>query len=259
MLALAFSLLPTRASAQPERVAEQARALFERGIALAAAGEDAEAADAFEASLALVPRASTALNLAIVRERLGRPAAALRALDRLAGLPEVAEADRRDARALRARLADQLGALRLRGLPEGAVVQVDGETQPGEGGERYLVVATGAHRVRVDAPGHVGREWRVAVTSGEEARLQVALEAEAPAVPTPAEVAVAAEPEPSAAPTAGAELSVEREGADARRRRLAIGLGAAGAVLVAVTTALLVALLPRSPDYDGGTTGTVFR
>lgn len=61
---------------------EAAKARFLEGVAHAEAGRHAQAEEALEASLALLPgRASTLVNLGAVRLRLGKPQAALAVLD----------------------------------------------------------------------------------------------------------------------------------------------------------------------------------
>jgi hypothetical protein len=152
-------------SATPEA---QARALFERGLAAAEAGAHADALIHFERSFELVPRASTAFNVAVQHARLGRPTASLRALDSLHELAP-SEADVRDADALRARLRASLATLVLRVDPPSATVSVDGAVVPGVGSERTLVLDPGARRLEVQADDHTPSRRSITLLAGATA------------------------------------------------------------------------------------------
>ena len=103
LLALAglSSLVSPLAAAQPEAgqdapstfdaqdPAIEARALFEKGLVEAEQGKPAEALTLFRESLAITPRASTALNMAIVLVRMDRLREALIALDEHGRLAEL--------------------------------------------------------------------------------------------------------------------------------------------------------------------------
>jgi hypothetical protein len=87
----------------------QARALFERGVAAMDRGAPAEAALYFEQSYRLVPRASTACNMASAQERLGRPCDAQRWFEQCAAIDT--EGNARDhARREASRIAPQCSA-----------------------------------------------------------------------------------------------------------------------------------------------------
>jgi len=146
----------------------QARALFERGLAAAEAGAHADALIHFERSFELVPRASTAFNVAVQHARLGRPTAALRALDSLHELSP-SEADGRDADALRVRLRASLATLVLRVAPPSATVSVDGAVVPGVGAERTLVLDPGARRIEVRADDHEASRRSITLLAGATA------------------------------------------------------------------------------------------
>lgn len=164
----------------------QARALFERGLAAAEAGAHADALIHFERSFELVPRASTAFNVAVQHARLGRPTAALRALDSLHELSP-SEADVRDAEALRGRLRASLATLVLRVDPASATVSVDGAVVPGVGAERTLVLDPGARRIEVRADDHAPSRRAITLLAGATAEERfdlvpsVSLEAREPA------------------------------------------------------------------------------
>lgn len=146
----------------------QARALFERGLAAAEAGAHADALIHFERSFELVPRASTAFNVAVQHARLGRPTAALRALDSLREL-DPSDADVRDADALRARLRASLATLVVRVNPPSATVWVDGAVVPGVGSERALVLDPGARRLEVQADDHEASRRSITLLAGATA------------------------------------------------------------------------------------------
>ena len=76
--ALSIALVLAAASAaHAQDSAERARQLFELGVAAMDRGQAGEAAGHFQQSYQLYPRASTACNMALVQERLGRPCDAL--------------------------------------------------------------------------------------------------------------------------------------------------------------------------------------
>src|SRR5512147_3037867 len=85
-LALALGVGVARADdAERGAAEEQARQLFDEGKDAMAVGRFSEAKDRFERSLALVPRASPAFNLAVALRGMGRPKEASDVLTRLLG------------------------------------------------------------------------------------------------------------------------------------------------------------------------------
>jgi hypothetical protein len=229
----------TPADSERESDATRARALFERGLALAGEGRDAEAAEAFEASYAGVPRASTALNWAIVLHRLGRGRDALRALDAFeAERAHATETDVADAEALRQRLRALLATLTLRVEPADARVEIDGRPEPGVGAERLVPLDPGPHVVRVEAPGHLPRRATWTVAAGEALAQSITLHPVAPE-----SVAATERPVESLDP----------------RRPLRRGLAIAGVLVVvaAIVGVVFAATRPASPN--GGDTDVVLR
>ncbi|MCB9599879.1 MAG: PEGA domain-containing protein [Sandaracinus sp.] len=229
----------SQAESRTDSDATRARALFERGLALAQEGRDAEAAEAFEASYAGVPRASTALNWAIVLHRLGRGRDALRALDAFeAERAHATETDVADAEALRQRLRALLATLTLRVEPADARVEIDGRPEPGVGAERLVPLDPGPHVVRVEAPGHLPRRATWTVAAGEALAQSITLHPVAPE-----SVAATERPVESLDP----------------RRPLRRGLAIAGVLVVvaAIVGVVFAATRPASPN--GGDTDVVLR
>jgi len=166
----------TMADDEPAPEVTQARALFDEGLALSGEGRLTEAAALFERSYALVPRASTSLNWAIVLERLGRPREALRSLDAFeTQRASASDADRADADAMRERLGALLATLTLHVAPPEARVEVDGRPEPGEGPTRILALDPGEHVLRIAVEGHAAERRELLVSAGEELAEHVTL------------------------------------------------------------------------------------
>jgi hypothetical protein len=238
-LALAALLVVAPASAQSPTELE-ARALFEQGLAAAEAGAHADALTHFERSFTLVPRASTAFNVAVQQARLGRPRAALFALDALEGLDPSPD-DRREADALRSRLRASLATLVLRVAPASAELLVDGEPVVGEGSERTLALDPGAHRIELRAPGFVPHRRTLRVLAGASAEERVELAPVAPSRTTIETGAIETGAiETSEVPAAALEARARRT----RHRRAAI----VTSVLVAVGAAVAITLWALRPE-----------
>lgn len=242
-----------QAPAQTGRESE-ARVLFEQGVSLAADERHAEALELFRASFELLPRASTAINVAIELHRLGRGREAIATLHGLDAL-EPTETDQRDAELLRERIMPQLATLVLHVEPRDADVRVDGARVPGEGSPRTLLLDPGRHHLSVEAPAHAPMRRELRMMAGTSGHERVQLEALAPPAPpriaaasalAPPSVANAAEPEAN-----GAHAQV-LEPPPRRRAGLIAGIGAGAAVVLgAVLTAVL--LSRREPELYGGT------
>jgi hypothetical protein len=125
-----------------------------------------------------VERPSTAYNLAVALLRLGRPSAALDALDDyLRTSDPEAEADRRaQARELLETALGSIAHVSLTVDPAGAVVRVDGERVGGEGVVRELRLDPGEHTVRVQAEGYEPSTFELSVLDGERSTREVVLE-----------------------------------------------------------------------------------
>ena len=181
--------LATTASAQ------DARKEFQRGLSALQAGDNAQAAEAFEAAYRLEPVGAALLNQGIAYTNLGRPNRAVAALSAYVDkLSEETQAEER-ARVLAEidRIRRAHANLRLRLIPETAQVSVDGKAvAPSQG---VVLLAPGERRLRVEAPGHTTYETTLHVQPGHFS-LDVVLE--------PAPLATGSAPGqggPSAAPS----------------------------------------------------------
>ena len=152
-----------------------ARALFERGVELADEERWGEAVEYFRRSRALEPRAVTVFNLAAALMRLGRPTAALEALEDYAQLAGEDDPRREDARELSEVALAAVAHLTLTVEPPGARLRVDGELAAGEGATRELRLDPGEHRLSLEAEGHLPESLVVALLDGERAARSVAL------------------------------------------------------------------------------------
>lgn len=176
------------ASTASAQDANEARRLFEQGVAAASRQSWPDAIDAFRRSFAIVERASTAYNLAVALGRAERPREALAALDdyfRLANQSEASEAERyRQATELRTRLEGRVARLTLTIAPATATVSVVGTAIEGSGAERTLLLDPGSHRVTV-AAGDRTEDIEITLAAGETQTRTVNLEQGGAAQPEP--------------------------------------------------------------------------
>lgn len=167
------------------------------------AGRPARALETFEKLLAQVgedeeERWQMLLGVALARERLDRPLAAHRTYARVRARMSIATAaltaewTRRRA-AVDAKLADlerellsNHGVLRLTSEPTGAAVWLDGDRLADARTPTRLIVAPGAHTLRLLLPEHAPATSRVKVGVGEEVRHRAVLAKREPP-PGPAE------------------------------------------------------------------------
>jgi hypothetical protein len=173
---------PARAQESDE---EQARRLFDEGVAAASQGNYTTAIFAFERSYDLYPHAATLKNLALYQDQAGRLADAFRSWSELLARygDAVSEATREEARARIAELDALLARVTLSVNVDGAAVFVDG---------RELGTAPIVDPIRVEPGQHVfearmdgyddGRVSRL-VGEGAQAEVQLVL---IPRAPTPA-------------------------------------------------------------------------
>lgn len=157
-----------------------AKELFERGKAAMAVGRFAEAQEHFSQSLALVPKASAAFNLAVSFRGTGKPKEAAQVLEGLvagkygAVPPEM----RGQATQLEKEARRDIAILSVvqTGAPR-ATVRVDGSPAGTalEGIQLLVQVNPGERLVSVSAPLRSPRELRVAVAAGQSKRVATTL------------------------------------------------------------------------------------
>lgn len=176
---LALWLCASSVAAQP---VEQARAAFEQGVALARRSRWLEAAEAFRRSQALADRASTAFNLALALQQLGRVVEARAVLTACLAMPDAAgdEALRRDAQRVLATVRSQVATLAVTVAPDDATLRLDGDARAERGAERVIELDPGRHSVRVEREGAEPEEFSVTLQPGERTSRRAAL-AESPA------------------------------------------------------------------------------
>ncbi len=146
---------------------EEARALFERGNALAARQRWPEALEAFQRSLALAPRPSTRFNVAMSLLRVGQVRAALGAFDEYLRTAPDTERERVErAQRMREEAREALATLTLEHVPSGAAVLVDGVLEPGDGAHRELRLDPGLRRVEVRTRGGGDERFEVTLSHG---------------------------------------------------------------------------------------------
>ncbi len=172
---------PVHAALAAPTEAEKARAaeLFRAGRAHLASGRLAEACHSFEQSQRLDPGGGTLLNLALCYEQAGRTATALRRFQEALALAQRdGRRDReRETRERIAALEPRSPRLRLvlpeQRLPEGAVVELDGQTVELSALEPALLVDPGQHRLVLRAPGHEPWDTTVSLKDATETVVHV--------------------------------------------------------------------------------------
>lgn len=190
LVAIALSLAPSLAFAQSARPATQqstppndpraaeARSAFEQGVAMSQQERWGEALDAFRRSFALVPRPSTAFNMASTLVRLGRHVEAIEAYEsylRIAD-PTTEAARVRDAQAQLANERTMIATIVLTTTPNAATVRLDGRALEGSFAARELAVDIGEHTIEGAAPHFRSASTRVRVSSGERSEVTLALD-----------------------------------------------------------------------------------
>jgi hypothetical protein len=190
-LALAAALLaasgaasaePPSPAAPPDRAV--AEALFKAARALVDAGDHAAGCPKFEASQAMVPSASTLINIARCREHEGKTASAWAEYGRAVTLIHGSPADDRHkallelAEKARAALEPRIPRLRVvvTKQPPGARVLRDGQELPAGALGEALPADPGQHEISVTAPGYRGETRSVVLEEGKSATVSVSLE-----------------------------------------------------------------------------------
>jgi hypothetical protein len=179
---------PSRANAQSAGDANEARSLFERGVALIDQQQFAAAIELLEQSQRLRPSPSVTYNLGLALRGVGRLQESIAAFERYLAQPsrsataeEVAQV-RAIANTLRASLAQ----LELQVEPAGALVRID--SAPARAVTGPIVLDPGTHAIEVTAQHHVGERRTVSLAARARVALSIALR------PTPAVATLVVEP-----------------------------------------------------------------
>jgi hypothetical protein len=172
----------TDASTSPEpdseEVANEARELFRRGVALSRQERWGEALEYFRRSRALVERPSTTFNIALALLRLGRPTEGRATLQEYIaqseGNPREA-ARRQQAGELLSLAMSTIAELTLALSPIDAEVRVDGVLREGAGETRVISLDPGSHSLRVTHDGYIAETLDLSVLDGERVSREIAL------------------------------------------------------------------------------------
>lgn len=248
-LCVAVTLCAARASAQAPGTSDAlhaATALFNAGVTHLDARRFADAADAFERSLALHETSAAAYDLALARRALGDPLRALAAFQRFLARARADHPNRARAEAAVSALRRQLAHVLISVDDTDAELRVDGEV---------VALSEGLHERDLTAGAHVFEaRWR----GGAPVRVEATLErGETLTIPMlrPAEPARAARTAPAQARPRTPHPPQRRT--TTRSTWFWVGVGVGAAVLVAAVTALVVTSLNTPSDYDRGRWNTV--
>jgi PEGA domain len=173
------SAAAAQSSAPVDPTVREARAAFERGIEMSQQERWGEALDAFRRSFELVPRPSTAFNMASTLVRLGRHVEAVAAYEHYLRIADASAEGARftDAQTQLTAERAMVATLELAIAPETAELRLDGRRVEGLLSQRALSVDPGAHTIEVSAPRHRAFSTTVRVASGERSPVRVSLEA----------------------------------------------------------------------------------
>lgn len=173
-LAVACTLLGATARAQS---VDDARAAFEQGVALARRARWLEASEAFRRSQSLSSRASTAFNLALALQQLGRVTEAREVLTACLAAPDAARdvTLRADAQRVLAAVQARVAAITLVVSPTDVTARIDGDARPEAGATRTFELDPGRHTVRVEREGAEPEEFALSLEPGERVTRRVVL------------------------------------------------------------------------------------
>lgn len=173
----------------PDPRLDEARTLFEQGLARADEQRWGEAVEYFRAALELVDRPSIVFNLGVALFRNGQTREAETVLNRFLSRADPIEdgADIAAARRFLGEIRNSYATIVLRVSPANAHVEIDGDPSEGEGANREIEVDPGTHRVVVRADGYHPSRFRLSVLPGGRTERAVEL-ARAPGAPSIVEV-----------------------------------------------------------------------
>jgi hypothetical protein len=224
---LAATLLAGGAYAEDDSAT--ARALFDEGRALMDQNDAVKACPKFEASLKLAPKASTALNLGVCFEALGKHASAWSAFGTAETLAQREANEERRALAVQKRAEAEAALARIQihaEATEGLEITLDGKPVLAAMLGSSLPIDPGKHTVAARAPGK--KTWTKEVeVPGDKALIPVDI---------PALEADNAGPQPDAVPKPE-PISPDEQGGGgiSAAAWVGFGVGAAGIVVGAIT------------------------
>lgn len=229
-----------RAALAQEQRQGDAKAHFERGLALADAGRFEDASVEFESAYDLSPRPTVLYNIGMAQAAARRPSLALQAFSRYLQLsgPELEQHRKDDVVAQIETLRAQLATIDVSSVPPTGEIHVDGRPVQDP---HAVLVDPGSHIVVGSAPGYADASRSLAVRSGESRRVDLVLQA----LPQPPNASasltqpVLRPPQRSVAPAVEPRVDVDR-GRRSRRVWWAASTAIGGALLAGATTALVV-------------------
>ncbi|MFK7986391.1 MAG: PEGA domain-containing protein [Sandaracinaceae bacterium] len=177
LLTLALATLPMTGHAQPGPQSD-ARAHFERGVALFDEGRHTAALAEFEAAYRASPNYRVLYNLAQVHARLGQAVRAADTYERFLseGGDAIDAAQRARAEAELATQQARIGSLDIVVEVPGASVSIDGDQVAQTPLDAPIRVSVGEHTVEVSAAGYVAQQRRISVAGQEVARVAFELQ-----------------------------------------------------------------------------------
>jgi PEGA domain-containing protein len=200
LVAFVVAMAPP-AHAQSDDAKKQAQALQVEGVRLLQKGDNRGALAKFNEAFALVQSPKIMFNMGKAYRALGDDVEALRAYDTfLDEAPYAPKASRAEAEREVQTLRPKLAYIEVEAEDSGSTVRIDGRDMGKTPLVRAVVVAPGAHEVKVEKTGMVTEKRSVAPIAGQKVRVVVKLSA-VPA-PEPAKPPVVAAQPPSDTPPA---------------------------------------------------------
>ena len=192
LVAFAIAVAPA-ARAQSDDAKKQAQALQVDGVRLLQKGDNRGALAKFNEAFALVQSPKIMFNMGKAYRALGDDVEALRAYDTfLDEAPYAPKASRAEAEREVQTLRPKLAYIEVEAEDSGSTVRIDGRDMGKTPLVRAVVVAPGAHEVKVEKTGMVTEKRSVAPIAGQKVRVVVKLSA-TPA-PEPARPVAATRP-----------------------------------------------------------------
>jgi hypothetical protein len=175
VVAIALLIAPS-VRAQSDDAKKQAQALQVEGVRLMQKGDNRAALAKFNEAFALVQSPKIMFNMGKAYRALGNDVEALRAFDAfLDEAPYAPKASRADAEREVQALRPKLSYIEVETEDTGSTVRIDGREMGKAPLVRPVVVAPGAHEVKVEKTGMVAETRSVAPIAGQKLRVLVKL------------------------------------------------------------------------------------